>query len=219
MFKKALLASALSVALMGAVAPAVAAPAANAKAEAAQTVKDPSAKARTKSPAAKTPTIAVINLPLIMSEIPQAKERDERLVKEFAPREQELQKMQQNGVKLSQELQAGKYKGNELTAKQREIAQLQAEFQLKARAFQEDQQKRVQEENRKLAIAVQKAIDSIAKERGIDLVLRGEAIAFTVNSLDISVDVIKRVSAIAAAEAEAAKSEAAKATKAANAKK
>lgn len=171
MFKKALLASALSVALMGAVAPAVAAP------------------------AAKAPTVAVINLPLIMTEIPQAKGVEQRLAKEFSAREQELQKMQQNGAKLSQELQAGKYKGNDQTAKQRELAQLQADFQLKARAFQEDQQKRVQEENRKLAVAVQKAIDSIAQERGIDLVLRGEAVAFTINSLDISKDVIKRVSA------------------------
>lgn len=171
MFKKALLASALSVALLGAVGPAVAAD------------------------AAKTPTVAVINLPLIMNEIPQAKEVEKRLNKEFSAREQELQKMQEKGAKLGQDINSGKYKGNELTAKQREIAQLQADFQLKARALQEDQQKRVQEENRKLAVAVQKAIDSIAAERGIDLVLRGEAIAYTISALDISSDVIQRVSA------------------------
>ena len=63
MFKKALLASALSVALLGAVGPAVAAE------------------------AAKTPTVAVINLPLIMNEIPQAKEVEKRLNKEFSGRE------------------------------------------------------------------------------------------------------------------------------------
>ncbi len=171
MLKKVLLASALSVALLGASATSVMA-----------------------APAAKTPTIAVINLPLIMTEIPQAKDVEKTLAKEFSKREQDLQKLQQKGTQLGQDINAGKYKGNELVNKQREIAQLQAEFQLKARALQEDQQKRIQEENRKLAVAVQKAIDAIAQERNIDLVLRGEGIAYTIDSLDISSDVIKRVS-------------------------
>lgn len=143
---------------------------------------------------ARTPTIAVINLPLIMTEIPQAKAMEQTLAKEFGPREQAIQQMQQKGQKLTSDLQAGKFKGEEQITKQRELAQLQADFQLKFRALQEDQQKRIQEEQRKLTIAVQKAIDTIAKERGIDLVLRGEAVAFTINELDISDEVIKRVS-------------------------
>ena len=172
MFKKVLLASALSVALLGATQTTAIA-----------------------APAAKSPTIAVINLPLIMSEIPQAKAVEEALSKEFSAREKELQDMQQKGTKLGQDINSGKYKGNDLVSKQREIAQLQADFQLKARALQEDQQKRIQEENRKLAVSVQIAIDDIAKERGIDLVLRGEGIAYTIEALDISQDIIKRVSA------------------------
>ena len=171
MLKKVLLASALSVALLGATSSSVLA-----------------------APAAHTPTIAVINIRFIMSEIPQAKEVEAVLNKEFSAREQQLQEMQQKGTKLSQDINSGKYKGQDLVDKQREIAALQADFQLKARAFQEDQQKRMQEENRKLAVAVQMAIDAIAKERGIDLVLRGEGIAYTIETLDISKDIIKRVS-------------------------
>lgn len=171
MLKKVLLASALSVALLGTVSNSVLA-----------------------APAAKSPTIAVINIPLIMSEIPQAKEVEAVLTKEFSSREKELHKMQQEGTKLGQDINSGKYKGQELVDKQRELAQLQSNFQLKARAFQEDQQKRMQEENRNLAVAVQKAIDAIAQERGIDLVLRGEGVAYTITDLDISSDIIKRVS-------------------------
>ena len=107
----------------------------------------------------------------------------------------QMQKMQQKGSQLGSDLQAGKYKGDELVSKQRELAQLQSDFQLKARALQEDQQKRVSEEQRKINIEVQKAIDAIAKERGIDLVLRGEGIAYTIPELDISSEVITRVSA------------------------
>lgn len=172
MLKKVLLASALSVALFTTSTSAIAADA----------------------PQAKAPTIAVINLPLIMFEIPQAKSVEQKIAKEFAPREQELQKLQQKGNDLSQEINSGKLKGDALVSKQRTLEQLKSEFQLKARAFQEDQQKRVKEENMALAQLVQKAIDSIAKERGIDLVLRGEGIAYTIPSLDISQDVIKRVS-------------------------
>lgn len=145
--------------------------------------------------AAKAPTIAVLNLQYIMTEIPQSKALQQTLAKEFGAREQELQKMQQEGVKLSQDLAAGKYKGDELTNKRRELEQLQADFRLKGRALQEDQQKRVQEEEREVMVTVQRAIDSIAQERGIDLVLRGEAIAYTISDLDISQEVIKRVSA------------------------
>lgn len=177
MFKKVLLATALSVALLGSTQ---AVQAADAAADAA---------------AARTPTVAVINLPYIMNEIPQSKALEQALAKEFGAREQELQKMQQTGSQLGADLQAGKFKGDELVAKQREMAQLQSDFQLKARALQEDQQKRVNEEQRKITIEVQKAIDTIAQERGIDLVLRGEGIAYTIPELDISGEVIKRVSA------------------------
>lgn len=173
MLKKVLLASALSFALLGASAQAADAPA-----------------------AARTPTVAVINLQLIINDIPQTKALEEALAKEFGAREQELQKMYQKGSQLGTDLQAGKYKGDELVAKQREFAQLQSDFQLKARALQEDQQKRAAEEQRKINIEVQKAIDAIAKERGIDLVLRGDGnIAYAIPELDISSEVISRVSA------------------------
>ena len=179
MLKKVLLASALSVALLG-------------SAQAADTA------AATK--AAQSPTIAVINLPFIMNEIPQSKALEQTLAKEFGPREQELQKMQQQGSQLGADLQAGKFKGDELTKKQREMAQLQSDFQLKARALQEDKQKRIGQEERKIAVEVQKAIDAIAKERKIDLVLSGSLlpgqpiVVYAEPQLDLSDEVIARVS-------------------------
>lgn len=167
MFKKILLATALTAAL---VSPSMAAP------------------------AAKAPTVAVINLPLIMNEIPQSKAAEEALAKEFAPRQAELQSLQTKGAKLAQDLQSGKYQGDQLIAKQRELAQMQSDFQLMARAFQEDERKRSTEEQRKVAVEVQNAIDAIAMERGIDLVIREMTIAYVVPELDITKDVIDRVS-------------------------
>ena len=176
MFKKILVASVLSAAVLGS-SVVLAAPAATANSQ------------------ATAPTVAVINLPYILNEIPQTKAIQERILKEFAPREQELQKLQQQGIKISQDLQQGKFKGEQLTTKQRELAQIQADLQLKGRALQEDQQKRAQEEERKLQVTIQKAIDDIANARGIDLVLRGEGVVFTVPKLDLTEEIIKRVSA------------------------
>lgn len=140
--------------------------------------------------------IAVINVPLIMHEIPQAKDSAEAMAKEFGPRQQELMTLEQEGKKLAADLQAGKFKGDELTDAQRRLAQLQSDFNLKGRALQEDAGKRTHEEQQRLAGLVQKAVDQIAKERGLQLVLRGEnVVAYTVSALDISQDVIDRVAA------------------------
>ncbi len=138
-------------------------------------------------------TIGVINVPLILHEIPQSQESQQALAQEFGPRQQELQTLEAQGRELASQIQSGAFKGDELTDAQRRLAQMQSDFNLKVRAFQEDERKRSQEEQMKLMGQIQRAIDSIAKERGLSLVIRGEAVAFTVNALDISKDVIDRV--------------------------
>lgn len=138
-------------------------------------------------------SIAVVNVPLIMNDIPQAKASREALKKEFGPRQAELEKIDTEGKALQQSLPT--LKGDQLTDAQRKLAQMQADFQLKLRALQEDQQKRVQEEDRKLGVMVQKAIDTIAKERGLQLVLNGKVAAvYVAPSIDITQEVIDRVS-------------------------
>ena len=140
------------------------------------------------------PTIAVINLPFIMSEIPQTKSSEQALAKEFEGREKELEKLQTEGQKLAADLNSGKITGDKATEAQRKLAQLQSDFNLKAKAPQEDSRARFSQEQVKITTEVQKAIDKIANDRGIQLVLREGAIAYTVNALDISQDVIDMVS-------------------------
>lgn len=137
--------------------------------------------------------IGVINMPFIMNEIPQAKASMEALQKEFGPREAELQKIETDGKALEQTLPT--LKGDQLVDTQRKLAQMQADFNLKLRALQEDRQKRAREEKLKLSKMIQKAIDAIAKERGLQLVIRGEDVAvFVTKGVNISDEVIKRVS-------------------------
>ncbi len=140
---------------------------------------------------AKNPvSIAVVNIPLIMSELPQAKKAAEAFQKEFGPRRAELEKIQEKGIKLEQDLKTAK----DTTKVQRELAQLRSEFDLKAQALQEDSQKKQRDAEVDLYKVIQEAIDRIAKERGLDLVLRGESVVFAVDRIDISNDVIERAS-------------------------
>lgn len=137
-------------------------------------------------------SIAVVNVPLIMSELPQAKVEAEKLQKEFGPRKAELDKIQEQGVKLEQELKTAK--DARATEIHRKLASLKSEFDLKAQALQEDSQKKQREAEVQLGRIVQEAIDRIAKERGIDLVVRGETVVYATDAVNISKEVIERAS-------------------------
>ena len=151
--------------------------------------------------AAASSFIGVVNVPLIMNDIPQAAASKEKLQKQFGPRAAELQKLETDGKALQQQLPT--LKGDQQVEAQRKLAQMQADYNLKARALQEDQGKAVHDEEMKLGRLVQEAIDNIAKERGLQLVIRGEAVADATRAVDISDEVISRVSKQAGAAAPA----------------
>ncbi len=148
-------------------------------------------------------SIAVINLRYIMSELPQAKAAAEEMKSQFGPRSQELKSIQEKGQKLESQLQTAK--GEEVTKIQRQLAALKSDFDLKAQALQEDQQKKEREFEVTLGKLVQTAIDRIAKERGIDVVLRGESVVFATDAVDISKEVIERASKLKAVKKDAKK--------------
>lgn len=185
MLKKLLLASAISMALISTSTYAA----------------DAATAGKTEQAAKKSATnIAVVNLRLIMAELPQAKAESEAMQKEFGPRFEELQKIQQEGAKLEAELQ--KSQGDKATELQRKLAKLKADYDLKGQALQEDSQKRQREAEMKLGKLIQTAIDRIAKERGIELVVRGESVVFASDAVDISEEVIARASKLKPAKKE-----------------
>ncbi|MDD7022860.1 MAG: OmpH family outer membrane protein [Aeromonadales bacterium] len=161
--------------------------------------------------AAASSFIGVVNVPLIMNDIPQAAASKEKLQKQFGPRAAELQKLETDGKALQQQLPT--LKGDQQVEAQRKLAQMQADYNLKARALQEDQGKAVHDEEMKLGRLVQEAIDNIAKERGLQLVIRGEAVAYATRAVDISDEVISRVSKQAGAAAPAGSKKPAKGDK------
>ena len=190
MFKKLALATALSMTLVSYQA-------------LADDAKVDAPKTDATAPKAAGVSIAVINLRYIMSELPQAKAASEEMKTQFGPRSQELKSIQEKGQKLEAQLQTAK--GEEVTKIQRQLAALKSDFDLKAQALQEDQQKKEREFEVTLGKLVQTAIDRIAKERGIDVVLRGESVVFATDAVDISKEVIERASKLKAVKKDAKK--------------
>ncbi|MBQ8708731.1 MAG: OmpH family outer membrane protein [Succinivibrionaceae bacterium] len=142
-------------------------------------------------------SVAVINLAKIMSEIPQSAQVKKKLESEFAGRQAEMKKLNDQYVALVEKLKKnGSYmKEQEQISTQRKAQELQSQLQIKGQALMEDQRRRVAEEETKLMEKVGTAIEKIAKQRGYDVVLRGEmATVYFSDSIDISKDVIQLVS-------------------------
>jgi outer membrane protein len=140
--------------------------------------------------------IAVINVPRIMQEIPQGKAIEAKLKSEFSTRISEMQRMETEGQTLAAKLKKDEafMAADERTKLQRRLAEIQADFNLKGQALQEDQRRRFNEEQKKVLDKVQTAIDGIAKAQGYDLVLNGQSVVFGAEKLDISAQVIQQVS-------------------------
>ncbi len=136
--------------------------------------------------------IAVVNIPLIMSELPQAKEAEAALSKEFGPRQAELEKIRKQGMDLEAQLKNAK--DGKVTEIQRKLASLKADFELKGQALQEDSQKKQHDAQVQLNRVIQEAINRIAKEKGLQLVIQGGAVVYASEAVDISQEVIERAS-------------------------
>ena len=140
--------------------------------------------------------IAVVNVARILHEIPQSKAIESQLKAEFSGRISEMQRLESEGQSLAAKLKKDEsfMSADERTKLQRRLAELQADFNLKGQALQEDQRRRMGQEQNKILNKVQEAIDGIAKAQGFDLIINGQSVVFGAEKLDISAQVIQQVS-------------------------
>ncbi len=146
--------------------------------------------------AAAETKIAVVNVARILHEIPQSKAIESQLKAEFSGRISEMQRLESEGQSLAAKLKKDEsfMSADERTKLQRRLAELQADFNLKGQALQEDQRRRMGQEQNKVLNKVQEAIDGIAKAQGFDLIINGQSVVFGAEKLDISAQVIQQVS-------------------------
>lgn len=139
---------------------------------------------------------AVVDAGHILQQLPQREAIGKRLNEEFQTRAVELNKLQTELVTLNEKRQrdAALMTQQEQTQLGRKLAELDAQLKLKGKAFQEDQQRRGQEENNKLLVLLEHAIETVAKRDGYDLVITKQAALFVDPKLDISDKIIQELS-------------------------
>lgn len=135
--------------------------------------------------------IGFVNTERIFRESAPAVRASKKLEKEFAARDQEIQKM----VKQFQALQAYLEKESmtlsetERRAKERELANLNRDLQRAQREFREDLNMRQNEERAAFQEKVNRAIGELAEKEKYDLILQ-EAV-YVSNRIDITDKVLK----------------------------
>jgi outer membrane protein len=141
--------------------------------------------------------IGVINFRAIMAQAPQNETLRKSMETEFKDRKEKLQAEQTKIVTKEQQLQkdAPIMAPAQVTAAAREIEAEKAQFQLKAKAFEEDSKRRSSEMMAYLHKEVVDAIKKYAEANGYDLVVDGERTPYVSPSLDITEAILKSLQA------------------------
>jgi outer membrane protein len=131
-------------------------------------------------PALADTKIGFVNTEKLLREAPLSVAAQKKLEREFATRQQDLQKLDKDGVTMSD---------SERKAKERDLGNQSRELQRSEREFREDLNLRRNEELGQIQERARKAIQEIAKAEKFDLIV--EQAVFVDPKLDITDRVMK----------------------------
>lgn len=137
--------------------------------------------------------IGIVNTERILRETAPAVRAQKKIEKEFAPRDQELQKMAKQAKDLQTQLEKEGVTMSESQRrdKERELANLNREYQRAQRQFREDLNLRQNEEFAAILERANKAIQTIAESEKYDLILQLQDSVYRSPRIDITDKVIK----------------------------
>lgn len=145
----------------------------------------------------KEARIGAVNPDRILSESAPAKAAQQRLEQEFSKRGRDLQDMDSKRKALAAQLDVlasnSATPPADVVKKQRELQQLEIDFQRKQRSFQEDLNQRRSEEYAAILDRANRAIRDIAKRNGYDLIVQ-EGVYMS-PQIDITDQVLKALAA------------------------
>lgn len=143
--------------------------------------------------------IAVVNMELIYSKLPQIAVIQQSLQTEFAEESEKVKKLQAD-IRYNQD----KLKREQATMSQEqtdalkaEITKMYKEYEALAKPLEANMRRRSQEEQNRILGLIQQTIDQVAAEEGYDLVLASGAVVYSSEKAkDISDDIAAKVSKI-----------------------
>ena len=136
--------------------------------------------------------IGYVQVDKILQEAPQTAESGKKLEKEFAPRSQELERMQKQikDIETSIDKDALTMAEADRKNKERDASNLKIDFQRKQRELREDVNLRKNEELGALQDKINKAVTAVSESEGHDLVVYG-GVAYANKKIDITDKVLK----------------------------
>ncbi|EFV40175.2 chaperone skp [Enterobacteriaceae bacterium 9_2_54FAA] len=139
--------------------------------------------------------IAIVNVSSIFQQLPQRATVAKQLENEFKSRATELQSQERDLQSKMQKLQrdGSTMKASDRTKMEKDIMAQRDAFSQKAQAFEQDNRRRQAEERNKLLSRIQDAVRTVAKDKGYDLVIDANAVAYADSSNDITAQVLKQV--------------------------
>ena len=139
--------------------------------------------------------IAIVNVSSIFQQLPQRATVAKQLENEFKSRATELQGQERDLQSKMQKLQrdGSTMKASDRTKMEKDIMAQRDTFSQKAQAFEQDNRRRQGEERNKLLSRIQDAVRTVAKDKGYDLVIDANAVAYADSSNDITAQVLKQV--------------------------
>ncbi|PSJ45935.1 hypothetical protein C7I36_04245 [Zobellella taiwanensis] len=140
--------------------------------------------------------IAVVDTAEVFQKMPQRDLVRNQLQKEFDGRIKEVQKLEADGRSFVEKQQKDMaFMNDQQKAEaQKKLNEMQATYVQKRRTLEEDQARREHEERQKMLARIKTAIDEITKAQGLELVIERGAVIYVSPSLDITDQVISRVS-------------------------
>ncbi|MCR1304115.1 MULTISPECIES: molecular chaperone Skp [unclassified Enterobacter] len=140
--------------------------------------------------------IAIVNMGNLFQQVAQKTGVSATLENEFKGRASELQGMENDLQSKMQRLQrdGSTMKASDRSKLEKDVMAQRQAFSQKAQAFEQDRQRRSNEERGKLVTRIQTAVKAVAADQSIDLVVDANAVAFNSKDVkDITADVLKQV--------------------------
>jgi outer membrane protein len=145
---------------------------------------------------ANAQSFAVVDMGEVFEQLPQREQISKSLKSEFGDRVAAVQKMQEEMRTMieKQQRDGALMNDTQKTELVRKMESLKSEFQLKGKALDEDMRRRQGEEQNKLLVLVQKAINTIAEKEQYDMVFQRGAVIYVKPTADISGKVVEALS-------------------------
>ncbi len=145
---------------------------------------------------AQSGKIAVVDTAAVFQKMPQRQAVASKLESEFGSRVKEVQKMEADGRSFIEKQQKDMaFMNDQQKAEaQKKLNEMQSAYVQKRRALEQDQARRENEERQKMLARIKTAIDEITKAKGLDLVIERGAVIYVSPDLDITEQVIGKVS-------------------------